>query len=414
MKKNQSKQTDNETIKQKNETMKTNKTTKKIDTASIVKAADARRAAVEKAKAVSSKSEAKAKSEKAKAKTDEAKAKVEEAKAMERETQAKRGELIALASAQGHELSRSYEQSTVDTLGQMLGKKWEVSLGGASLKDGAELTEVEAAKAVATLAEITERNDTVRSTTMLALGGVIISIKDQFGSEAGDRLIQQTVSVTGKSKHTVQDAERVMEWARSVFKDDHDAIAGLSYTHLQELKNGSQDRKGNLTIKPAELRKIVKKVKDGKVVAAGKKASGEPIEQRKVLSCAETRELLVEAGGGEKVDKKKSKDKGKKSEAIAPQVDPDKHLFLYIDEDLNFKHSFGLVRSMLGLDGLIVIDATDLTILNGDGAIHCASREITEADTTEDAVNVTVEETVSVSVSKASKPKAKRKTSIPE
>ncbi len=332
------------------------------------------------------------------------KAAKEATKAKEATAKAKRGELIAMASVEGHELSRSYEQSTVDVLGQMLGKKFEVTLGGASIKSGEELSEAEAAKAVATLAEVTERNDTVRSTTMLALGGVVIGIKKQFGEEAGDRLIQQTVSLIGKSKHTIQEAERVVEWANSVFKNDHEAIGGLTYTHLQELKNGSRDQKGNPTIEPAELRKIVKKVREGKSVAAGKKADGSKIEQRKVLSCAETRELLVEAGGGKK------KSKAKKSKT---SKDEGEHLFFYVSDNGDVKWSTGLNLAIAKAGNHLIINATDKTVINDKGSLEFQIRELEPENV------VPIQEPAKAEPAKAEKPaKAKKavgsSTSIPD
>ncbi len=148
----------------------------------------------------------------------------------------------------------------------MLGKKFDVRSNGASIKKGVQLTELEAAKAVATMAEITERSDTVRGTAMLVLGGIVLGVKEQFGDEAGERIVQQAVSVTGKSKHSCGDAERVVRWANGIFKED--VPVGLSYSHLQECKNYSQDKSGNPTIEAAEVRKIAKKVQAGKAAKA--------------------------------------------------------------------------------------------------------------------------------------------------
>lgn len=300
----------------------------------------------------------------------------------------KRGELIIKASMEGHALSKDYEQNTVGVISDMLGKKFEVRTNGGGIKDGVKLTELEAAKAVSTMAEITERNDTVRGIAMLVLGGIVIDIKKQFGEDAGEYLIQQAVSVTGKSKHSCGDSERVVGWAKKVFKDE--VPEGLSYTHLQELKNYSQDKGGNAVIEAGEVRKIAKKVQEGKVVSPKlSTTNGKVVEQRKILSCAETRDLLKEARG----DKPSAPSKTGK--------------YFYVDTSSGevFK-SKGLDKEAAKSGDYIVIDAKGDNVMSAKGTVYASIGELKTLEPKEEKAEEP----------KAEKPKAatKKKEAKPE
>lgn len=316
------------------------------------------------------------------------KAKVDE-KAKEQTQKEERGEKLMLASSQGFALSHAYLDNSVGAMGQLLGDKFKVSINGLSVHG--KLTEVEAAKAVATLAEVTERGDVVRGTAMMALGDLVVFVKDSFGENEGDELIQQAVSVLGKGKHSVQESERI---ARAFPKGERPK--GLSWSHLQSLKDGK-----NSGVTDSKLNKIIETVQEGEVVSTliidGKKK-----EQRKPLSVAATRKLIAEAKGK---PEKPSKPKASKPK----EVDPDQHVFLYINsEDTDEIYStVGVDLGVLKADKHIVLDLTDMTVLKPNGSIHMMIKERkVEAQTSE--------EKPEPEKPKAEKPKKEKKAKVEE
>lgn len=283
------------------------------------------------------------------------------------------GAMVLKESSQGHALSVAFAQDVPRQLNKLLGKKFHVTATGLSVVDGSKITEADAARAIATLAETSERASTVGTTTMLALGDLVLAIRTSLGDELADNLIQQTVSITGKSKHTIQDAERTAQWANEVFKDQP-RPENLTPTHWQEFKNYSRDRDGKVTIPAGKVRSIMAKVAEGKVVGKGIE-DGKEVEQRKPLSCAETRELLKEARGDDKNPKPSPKKKTEATQAPAASgyskdeyVAPDG--FLYVQDTENVYWSEELEDDALKLtdaDGEpvygIVIDIANRTLI---------------------------------------------------
>lgn len=220
------------------------------------------------------------------------KGKTAEAKAAEKE-QAKHQAALSVAGAKGAALSVKYQESAVEGLQRILGKKFVVSTSGLTIADGATITEQDAAALIGTLAETTERETAVRTTINMSLGDAIIAIKGAFGEDEGNKLIQQVVSERGQSKHTVQECERTMQWVNSVW-DFSDRPHGLTYSHLQDGKNYTRTRQGEFLIHPEKIKEIFAKAVEGDVVSSGTLADGTAFENRKPWSTAKLREALTE------------------------------------------------------------------------------------------------------------------------
>lgn len=250
--------------------------------------------------------------------------------AEEEEKEKEQHNLIVAEASKGYQLAQAYGDNAASALEKLLGKKFHVTNTGLTIAEGAKLSEAEATRAIATLAEVSERNQVVGTTTQYALGDLIVSLRSSAGDEAADRIIEQAVSVTGKSKHTVQEAERMVEWCNKVFKDEP-RPDNLTPTHMSELRQGSQTRQGEPLITPAKLRKIIEKVVEGTVTGTGI-VDGKEVEQRKPLPCAEVRSLLNEAKGV-KPKTQSSNGDGKTHEAEETTEAPAKAAgFLYISD----------------------------------------------------------------------------------
>jgi hypothetical protein len=229
---------------------------------------------------------------------------VAEASAKVTDKERKRGELLVMAIEKGGELATSFEDSMLHDFQKKLGKKFVASATGLTIAEGATITEQDAGAVIAFLTKSTERETKVRTTINLALGDAVIAIRNAFGDEAGDQVIQQATDERGQSKHTLMDCERTVEKINVIYKDHADRPVGLSYTHFQELKNGAFDRKGNQLIPTAKVKSIIKKVVDGD-------------GHGNVLSCAELREMLNAANG--KKPKPKPEDGGDGDTETTPE-----------------------------------------------------------------------------------------------
>lgn len=262
---------------------------------------------------------------------------------MENEGQ-KRSHALSVAGATGAALSLKFVESTVDALQRVVGKKFVVTPTGLKVADGVkEISELDAAKLIASLAETTEREDTVRTTINFALGDAIHAVRLSLGEEAGDKLIEQVVSEHGKGKHTVQDTARVVEWVDAVWEFDERPV-GLSFTHFAEGKNYSRDKSGKVMIQKAKVKSIFEKVVEGEVVASGTKADGTPFEQRKVLSCAKLRELLKAA----RPDKEKPEEEDEKDEEKDEPKEKEAVLFGFTYMDYNDPSSVTFTEELDG------------------------------------------------------------------
>jgi len=201
------------------------------------------------------------------------------------------GTAIAAASSRGFAKSHLYLDTVVADIGKLVGDKFTVDSKGLALNAGETLDETQAGDLISTCAELTERSDTIVSLTMSVLGDAVVLVKDQFGVEAGERLIEQAVSIMGKSKHSIRDAEMV---ARAIPYEDRPD--GLTFSHLRLLAGALTPRDPALAIPASTLSKIVDAVQDGTVVGRVQ-VDGKEVVQRKVLPVAAMRDMLKQAKG---------------------------------------------------------------------------------------------------------------------
>ncbi len=306
----------------------------------------------------------------------EKKGKTPEQKAAEKE-QAKQQAAISVAGAKGSALAVKYAETAVEGLQRVLGKKFVVSNNGLTIADGVTFTEQDAASLVGTLSETTEKETAVRTTINMVLGDALIAIKDAFGPEAGDALIQQVVSERGQSKHTVQECERTMGWVNSVWSRE-DRPQGLTFSHLLDGKNYTRNRQGDFLIDPDKIKEIFAKAVEGEVVSSGTLADGTPFENRKPWSTSRLREAFSELLPDKQPATPKaaagppSESSGEKSDAgdyIAPKG------YLYVERNDVVYWDEDLVMDALALkdaDGetdtyTIVIDLENMQLLKRNG-----------------------------------------------
>lgn len=279
-------------------------------------------------------------------------------KAQHAEESNKRGHEIALASSRGYALSHAYADDAVDRIGKVLGDRFKVTEGGLSVV-GKKLTELEAAKAIATLAEVTERGDVIRGTSMLAFGDLIVVVEETFGEKQGGELVEQAVSILGKSKHTVQEARRI---ALAFPKGERPK--GLTYSHYALLK----DAKGSGEVTPAKLSKIIETIQEGEVVSTviidGKKK-----EQRKPLTCAATKRLINEAKG--KPEKPSKPDKPHLKEQAPAYEGLTGFLYILLEDTNEVFTSMELDHDALKSGDYAIIDLQGSSVVGPKGELYC-------------------------------------------
>jgi len=315
------------------------KSSKKSLAADIVKAATARAKENEKAA-------------KAKAKEAEAMAK-EKAKADAAKLNEAHGLAIAKATQKGIAIARKafgadgLTENLSTAMGKGVNKNISITSTGLSVAKGYSPTEAEVTEAIAGLCGINEETSKFKTTVTWAIGDAVI-LADAFEG-GGDRVAAQAISERGISKHTVLQAAVVCrEFA------PEDRIANLSFTHHQELRNY---RKGIKSKKGYE--KLIEELRE---TAATDSA----------MSCAELRERLRSLSGkvtedeedDEKADKKESKSK------------KDEEIFFYVSDTGDVKWSNGLNRNACKSGEFLIISATDRTVLNEQGAIQFAVKEL--------------------------------------
>lgn len=206
---------------------------------------------------------------------------------------------LSVASAKGNALASAWVQhSAVDGIISLLDS---VVQGGVTANStGATLNSPvsvdQAAQMMAILSNLTERESSVRTTVALITGDLLIDLERSLGQSEYEELLSQVVSEQGREKHTVREYKRTCEWLRDVFPDG-DRPDNLSYTHWNEFKSKTRRRDGSQAIPNDKVRELVSTVSQGVVINAGELADGTPFEQRRPLTCAETRSLLREARG---------------------------------------------------------------------------------------------------------------------
>lgn len=271
-------------------------------------------------------------------------------------------------------------------LGQAIAKinpKLKVTETGIIAAKGYQPDELELTEIVGGLLRTNDETTKFKTSLQWVIGDAAI-LTDSLADGGSDRVVAQAISERGMAKHTVMQAIAV---ARDFAPEDR--IGGVSFTHHQELRNyrsSIKNKKG--------LAKLVEELR-------------EQAKADEVMSCAELRQRLRILAG--KVDDEKPE---KEKKAKADGVDSDEHEFFYIDEDLNFYRSTGLDRSMLGKDGVVIIDATDKTMLNPKGALHCSARDLPK--TVEAQVTEAPAEEEKPEPPKADKPKRDAKDSKPK
>lgn len=347
----------------------------------VVKAAEARKKEADKALKAAEKAKADAAAEAAKTKAQEAKA--------------KRGEMILLAAEEGREATKMVTgDHYLNGLQKALGKDYVISATSLTLAEGVKPTEKSLTKLIAGLAGATEGLRKAEGSTTFALGDAVLIAKEAFPEQA-DEIVQQAANICGREKHTIIQAARVAE-----FFSKEDRVEGLTATHHQEAMNYARE-KG--TDKLKITRPTLHKMLEEAFVVEGvdiKKANGEDIDARKEpISVKAFRERLQE-----KVGKTPKTSKGSK------EVDIDSHLFLYVDSNGGVKFTRGLNLEVCKADECLVIDATDLTVLNAKGAIQFV---VTELEVEAPEVEAEVQTEVEPEKPKADKPKAaKTKSSV--
>tara|TARA_R110000868_G_scaffold137858_1_gene351522 strand:- start:2300 stop:3406 length:1107 start_codon:yes stop_codon:yes gene_type:complete len=323
--------------------MKNDKTTKtaapkKSLASDIVAKADARKKAVDKAAAAALKE--KAAQAAVKAKADEAKVNAAHGVAISRA--AEKGIAIASRAFGATGLTENLDSA----LSKGVSKNISITSTGLTVKKGSVPTEIEITEALAGLCGINEETAKFRTTVTWAIGDAAL-LAEAIGG--GDRVVTQAIKERGVSKHTVMQAAAV---CRDFLPEDR--IAAVSFTHHQELRNyrkSIKNKKG--------YEKLIEELR-------------EQAKADEVMPCSELRERLQILAGkkaDEQEDEKPAKDK--KSKGDEP------NLFLYISDDGDVKYSRGFNAELCKRYGVkgIIIDATDLTVLNDDGNLDYSIKE---------------------------------------
>lgn len=273
---------------------------------------------------------------------------VKEAARAEKEQAASRDAII-LAAPKGVEVAEKFTEVGLDGLNSMVKRVsngcFEATATGLKLVKGAEPEAKDFAFLIGALANSSEGLDRVKASVTWAMGDAVLAIKTGFPDEA-DEMVQQVVSVLGKQKHTIREAEKLArEWK------PEDRMPELTATHHQELSNYRH------LIPKAKFEKIIEEVLEGEIDNSLKLSNGKEIEQRKPLSCAKTRKLLQEAAG-----RSKDKDDGGNNEPVKHE----KPGFLYIDPstgELFFHKEF----APKAVPSLKVVDLEALCLVGEDG-----------------------------------------------
>jgi hypothetical protein len=222
-----------------------------------------------------------AEAEKAKKEAEKAAAKEAAAAQMQRNTLAA-GKGFAIAAQTGETLIAN----VVKSIQTAVGKNFVVSAQGLTVKEGAKISEEDAAVLVSTMANASENSGKVNATTLWALGDAVNFVEDNFAN--GQDIITAVASLNGQSKHTIVQAGRVAK----AFPAEK-RIPEYSFTHHQEILNYSKH------IKPAQLEKLIEKAREDAVIEVeGTTASGEEVQQTKPISAKKLRGMLQEASKG--------------------------------------------------------------------------------------------------------------------
>lgn len=195
----------------------------------------------------------------------------------EEDAQKKQGQLIVLASEEGAAKAQKFELATVSAMQGLVGNKFVASEFGLTVAEGVTLTPKDMSETVRVLADGSEGLNKVRSKFLTNLGDSVNIAHKLWGEEEGDNIIAQAIREDGQGKHMVMQSGPVMAYIDTLYPEQKDRPTGLSFTHLQELKNYGKKKDGSNAIAPAKVRSIAKKAVDEK------------------LSCADMRDLLKAA-----------------------------------------------------------------------------------------------------------------------
>ncbi len=156
----------------------------------------------------------------------------DKAKEQQAAAQKQRGVLIVKSAESGRALSRHIAgEGFVDGVSHALGKKWEVTSVGLDIAEGAKITEEDASKALAMLADLNSATGQMQRVSTFAIGDLCLIIKAAFPN-TGEDLITNVIREVGREKHTCMQAMRVSEFFPKDKRNER-----LSFTHHQEAMN---------------------------------------------------------------------------------------------------------------------------------------------------------------------------------
>lgn len=281
-----------------------------------------------------------------------------------------------LAATKGYAIASATAEtlmsSVVKNLQTAVGKNFVVSATGLTVKEGAKISEEDAAILVSTMANASENSGKVNAAVNWALGDAVNFVEDNF--QNGTDIITAVASANGQSKHTIQQASRVAK----AFPPDK-RIGEFTFTHHQEILNYGKN------IPAKKLEKVIEAAREAVTLEAeGVTASGEKVKQTKPITVKKLRGMLQEASKAEgkgNVGKKESKTPATPSNVVAmpgvaaPEV-VQKTGFIYITNQGDvFKSSVLSEKACASDTFAICIDLGAMRLLDADAA---------EADAIED------------------------------
>jgi hypothetical protein len=219
-------------------------------------------------------------------------------------------ESMSLEISKSAEMATTLPLSTIAHLQRCVGKTFEVSATGLTIVPGASVSQTSLSSLISFLGVASEQGKIATGLINLALGDAIILTRQAFGDQIADELIVNATRERGQSKHTVQEAERTVQFINEVFPDRNDRPSGLTYTHWNLVKSYARTKDGGevkRVILDEKVKEIIGEVVKGKVVSNIQTKEGENRETRIPLSCAETKTLLLEAAPREAKPKKGGK-----------------------------------------------------------------------------------------------------------
>lgn len=284
----------------------------------------------------------------------------EKAKAKQEQESQQRGQRLMVATGAGFARANAGVDAGMATLQTTIGKKFILTATGLTPAQDVKITEEDAGQLISCLTRTTDGLGAIQSAVSWALGDAVVFIEENF--DEGEQLIEQIISETGKTKHTITEARRLAK----AFPQDQ-RHAELSMTHHQEIFNY---REG---VKPARLEKIIDEIKVAKVNVI-KTKDGKEIKQAEAGSCSQLRKLLQESSETSKESKKGKRPKKAgpvvTAEAPAQAISPGGYrgyLYLAVDGEAGNFHHQELSKDAVKSEKFMIIDLDAMVVLNDDG-----------------------------------------------